>query len=605
MATRAWWCAVALAACLAARSAESEASEPGATVDWALGMLVATGSAPPQPRLPAAMQLAVQRRVALADALRRLGEAARGVRVTSETTVVQHERVSRVVQTALDTVLRNQQVLAEGYTGPTHDLYQVTLALPLGRRPGLGAGLAAAVLPQLPATEAAARTPGAVAPVVLAPVDPAVPPTRDAGPFSGLVVDARGCLLEPCLRPALCRPDGVPLVDVTRVVAGDEAQGAIATYVGSLEQALSPSLAPRVGAHPLVVRARGRQGSAPCNAVLSAEDAAAVLAEDARAPFLAACRVVFVCGPPPGASAPSGPPSLGPAVAAAGTLEPSAPAAPGTTAEPTPSSPGLPAPPNVAPAAPLPVRAWPSGWSGVLARWSESLPAAPRYRLVPKDDMPQVLIPAGTFTMGSPTGVGDESESPPREVALGDYWMDAHPVTQGQYKRFCEETGWRLPLQLRDSLADDQPVVFVQHGEALMYAQWAGRALPTEAEWERAARGGVEGRLYPWGDTADDRLAARAGRLEPVCHHAPNGFGLFDMAGNAAQWCLDFYDPRAYAWLSARNPLCLTGNGKREHVVRGGHYASRPAELRVAARARLAEGAANGTTGFRCVSRVE
>lgn len=183
------------------------------------------------------------------------------------------------------------------------------------------------------------------------------------------------------------------------------------------------------------------------------------------------------------------------------------------------------------------------------------------------------LIPAGEFEMGSNNT--DRDEKPIHTVYVNAFYMDIHEVTVGEYKQFVKETGHRPlpPWVSKYSPTDKHPAVCVSWHDAMAYAKWAGKRLPTEAEWERAARGGLKGKLYPWGDVvpdgtqcnfadknsiknyadqnADDSYEWNA----PVGSYPPNAYGLYDMAGNVWEWCLDAFDPNFYTNSPRKNPI--------------------------------------------------
>ncbi len=239
----------------------------------------------------------------------------------------------------------------------------------------------------------------------------------------------------------------------------------------------------------------------------------------------------------------------------------------------------------------------------------------------PTDEAPgpapdgMVWIPGGTFTMGSDTGYPEEA--PAHEVSVDGFWMSVHEVTNRQFANFVEETGyvtvaerpmnpadfpgvpaealvpssvvfvppesadlrgaitqwwkivpganWRHPEGPGSSIEDrmDHPVVHVAYEDAEAYAKWAGGRLPTEAEWERAARGGLEGKTYAWGDELqpDGKTMANTWqgrfpvendegdgfyRTAPVGSYPPNGYRLQDVAGNVWEWTSDWYSPSYY-----------------------------------------------------------
>jgi formylglycine-generating enzyme required for sulfatase activity len=274
-----------------------------------------------------------------------------------------------------------------------------------------------------------------------------------------------------------------------------------------------------------------------------------------------------------------------------------------------------------------------------------------------------VWIRGGTFRMGS-----DEfypEERPVREAGVDGFWIDPHAVTVTEFMRFVKATGYatvaeRVPdpatypdtdpaLLVAGSLVfirppgpvdlDDQsawwaylpgadwqhpegpgsnldgrarhPVTHVAYADALAYAQWAGRALPTEAEWEFAARGGLDGARYPWGDVEfpNGRAAANTWqgefpwqnlridgyeRTSPWGAFAPNGYGLYDMTGNVWEWTCDPYPPS-------------DGDAFARHVVKGGSFLCAPSynfRYRPAARQGVTIDTSACDVGFRCVVRA-
>ncbi len=218
-----------------------------------------------------------------------------------------------------------------------------------------------------------------------------------------------------------------------------------------------------------------------------------------------------------------------------------------------------------------------------------------------------VLIPAGRFKMGAKGRLGRDSEE--HEVELDAYYIDKYEVTNRQYRMFLDEIEgsgdhsrchpseprdkdhrpkyWNDPRYNRD----DYPVVGVNWYDAYAYCAWVGKQLPTEAQWERAARGGLEGKEYPWGEGGDESraninresgenmalLADEGKQVEahghgpkPVGSYAPNGFGLFDMTGNVEEWCWDWYDQDYYRRSPRLNPSGPSGGVFK--VVRGGSW---------------------------------
>jgi len=221
--------------------------------------------------------------------------------------------------------------------------------------------------------------------------------------------------------------------------------------------------------------------------------------------------------------------------------------------------------------------------------------------------MVQVYIPAGEFLMGSDSG--EENAQPVHEVYLDGFWMDEHEVTADQFQKFMEETSHSADPKN----SGNYPVAGVNIQDALSYCEWAGRRLPTEAEWEKAARGGLEGKLYPWGDEYFNNIPGDIGGAQGgngvhdpinVQTYAPNGYGLYDMAGNIWEWTADFYDENYYSNSPENNP---TGPQDGElYVVRGGSWFLWMNNLRVDHRFWSGDGPDSGGDhiGFRCVESV-
>jgi len=218
-----------------------------------------------------------------------------------------------------------------------------------------------------------------------------------------------------------------------------------------------------------------------------------------------------------------------------------------------------------------------------------------------------VYIPPGEFLMGSKEGEGDPDERPQRRVYLDGYWIDKNLVTVAQYRKFCQATERQMP-GLPDWSKDDHPMVNVSWHDAAAYAQWAGKSLPTEAEWEKAARG-TDGRIYPWGNAWDGAkcqhsVGQTAGKTAPVGSF-PAGkspYGCLDMAGNVWEWCADWYDAGYYKNAPARNPTGPATGTQR--VLRGGSWLdTTPGLFRAALRLRFTPVCRYISGGFRCVLR--
>ncbi len=278
----------------------------------------------------------------------------------------------------------------------------------------------------------------------------------------------------------------------------------------------------------------------------------------------------------------------------------------------------------------------------------------------------QVRVPGGLTSMGDVWGDGDprDGETPIHPVRLPGFRLDATAVTNTSFAAFVDATGhvtdaeelgmsavfeasfhgrsadllgraahtpwwlvvagatWRTPEGPGSDLSgrDDHPVVQVSWNDAQAYCAWAGRRLPTEAEWEYAARGGQEGRRYPWGDelTPDGRWRCNIwqgvfpefnhgddGHLAtaPASAFEPNGYGLHQMVGNVWEWCADWFDARFYERSPLDSPSGPTSGTAR--VMRGGSYLCHDSycnRYRVAARAQNTPDSASGNLGFRCAS---
>ena len=241
-----------------------------------------------------------------------------------------------------------------------------------------------------------------------------------------------------------------------------------------------------------------------------------------------------------------------------------------------------------------------------------------------RDGAPMILIPAGPFTMGSTDGL--PNERPEHRVVLDAFFIDQYEVTLSLYRRFLESGKHEPPPTWDDEAATtvgDRPATGMKWESAAAYCQWAGKRLPTEAEWEKAARG-TDGRRYPWGDmqpfvdianynrgmwvNAAITLVAVTSGLEgmSVRHGLKEGgkspFGLFHMAGNAAEWVADWYGRDYYEKTPEQNPAGPGTGDKR--VIRGGSWVDLPAALRVTARFSAEADYEDRTIGFRCAMNV-
>lgn len=225
------------------------------------------------------------------------------------------------------------------------------------------------------------------------------------------------------------------------------------------------------------------------------------------------------------------------------------------------------------------------------------------------DGMILVNIPSGTFIMGSFSKDAYYDEIPEHEVYLDEYWIDKFEVTNNHYS-ICLESGYcSLPNTIDHYLDPDNynhPVKGIAWGQAKDYCTWAGRDLPTEAQWEKAARG-TDGRVYPWGN--DEPNLELANYLSVIFTTTevgsyPKGqspYGVMDMAGNLWEWVNDWHDKNYYITIKnfSRNPR---GPDVGEaHVFRGGAYDSSPVVLRSSTRMSFYKDKLTNEMGFRCV----
>jgi formylglycine-generating enzyme required for sulfatase activity len=281
-----------------------------------------------------------------------------------------------------------------------------------------------------------------------------------------------------------------------------------------------------------------------------------------------------------------------------------------------------------------------------------------------------VQLPGGTFRMGTDTQEGFplDGEGPVRSVTVHPFHIDRFPVTNAAFRRFIDATGHRteaevfgwsfvfwslIPSDLRDTLIEDtvavapwwckvsaatwktpegpgsniasrsdHPVVHVSWNDCAAYGEWANKRLPTEAEWEYAARGGLDQKLYPWGDeltpqgkhmcniwqgefpkidTAEDGYAGTS----PVDAFPPNQYGLYSVAGNTWEWCADWFSAEEHLRGTSQNPMGpLNGQIK---VMKGGSFLCHRSycnRYRVAARTSNTPDSSSSNVGFRCVKNL-
>jgi len=263
-----------------------------------------------------------------------------------------------------------------------------------------------------------------------------------------------------------------------------------------------------------------------------------------------------------------------------------------------------------------------------------------------------VLIPGGTFAMGNADG--QDMERPVHAVEVDAFYMDTHEVTLEQFGQFVEKTNyvtdaenndgsiiwtgdtwektkginWRFDAAGNPHTEEEknQPVTHLSWNDANAYAKWAGKRLPTEAEWEYAARGGEKGYRFAWGNEPlgadvvanvsdenfvkvvttwpytegyDDGFTFGA----PVGSFPPNSFGLYDMSGNAWEWCADYFDAGYYSRSPKRNPKNEEPTERR--VMRGNSWDGRPGLMRASRRTSDLQANSYADTGFRCAKDIE
>lgn len=237
-----------------------------------------------------------------------------------------------------------------------------------------------------------------------------------------------------------------------------------------------------------------------------------------------------------------------------------------------------------------------------------------------KDGAPMVLIPEGSFPMGVPHGDrdGGRDEYPRHDVFVNNFYIDKFELTNGRYLEFVKATNHRIPQNpknatrnlwqgdtITESLAD-RPVVNVDWADANAYCQWAGKRLPTEAEWEKAAKGTAD-RRFPWGNVEPTNKHLNFNQqwigektLMPVGSYelGKSPFGVYDMAGNVWEWVNDWYDAKYYEKSPAKNPPGPETGTKR--VLRGSGWQNETPTVRIFTRVDSDPTIRNESTGFRC-----
>ncbi len=225
-----------------------------------------------------------------------------------------------------------------------------------------------------------------------------------------------------------------------------------------------------------------------------------------------------------------------------------------------------------------------------------------------------VTIPAGSFTMGRTKLTSDDKtnmrphvlldDRPAHEVTVSSFKLDSTEVTNAQYEKFVEATHHRIPYHWENGRpphdASTIPVYNVSWDDADAYCHWAGKRLPTEAEWERAARGGQDGTDYPWGAKANVKQARYNvdSGPGPVASFAPNPFGLYDMAGNVSEWTADWFDGDYYKRGQNQDPKGPASGDYK--VIRGGAWSDSAPRTTVFFRNWVRPTQRTPNIGFRC-----
>jgi len=242
-----------------------------------------------------------------------------------------------------------------------------------------------------------------------------------------------------------------------------------------------------------------------------------------------------------------------------------------------------------------------------LERLRKSKPSEPAR----VQETPMAVIPAGPFEMGASGTQALEDERPRHRVALDAYSIDLYEVAAAQYGEFLAATGRAAPWLWETVNLDqhaDRPVIGVDWQDADAYCRWKGKRLPTEAEWEKAARG-TDSRVYPWGnqlptdEVANFAIGARfsySQALMPVRAYesGKSPFGLYHMAGNVWEWVADWYRSNYYEYSPEANPSGPESGQFK--VLRGGSWSDLPKYLLTYGRFKLPPETRNSYTGFRC-----
>ncbi|MCB9641883.1 MAG: SUMF1/EgtB/PvdO family nonheme iron enzyme [Myxococcales bacterium] len=238
--------------------------------------------------------------------------------------------------------------------------------------------------------------------------------------------------------------------------------------------------------------------------------------------------------------------------------------------------------------------------------------AAAPSRILTRDGAEMILIRAGSFWMGH--GKLDPDARPLRELYLNDYYVDRYPVTNELYQRFISETGYPPPTHWWEPRKHNglyyppeqasHPITNIRYEDALVYCQWAGKRLPTEAEWEKACRH-TDQRLFPWGDTWQDGRANFGRPSTTPVYQCPQGqspYGVADLLGNVWEWVADWYAADAYRHIPSKNPRGPAHGQYR--IVRGGSHSDRPGTIYVVTRGFRPPELPGSSLGFRCAMDI-
>ena len=272
---------------------------------------------------------------------------------------------------------------------------------------------------------------------------------------------------------------------------------------------------------------------------------------------------------------------------------------------------------------------FPLGDLSIELTWTDGTQTL-EYTIIPEG---MVMIRGGEFQMGSDLEIALDDERPVHTVFVDSFLMDPYEVTVGEYRQFVGQTGHREPdweQIARYAPTDQHPIPYVSWHDAMAYATWVDKRLPTEAEWEKAARGGMIAKTYPWGNItptgtqcnfadknlsqywwADKEVDDGYAFTAPVGSYRENGYGLFDMAGNVWEWCLDEYDASFYGVSQTENPLSGANTAQEiigsfesvesDRVLRGGSWLVTSGNVRNSTRFMLNPVSTNYSIGFRCV----